>query len=192
MYRHVYVKPHPDVQTWLSLLNCLSLAVWRDVKDLIQNMTWKTAPKAENMSGFCDLAYGLIKEAIHLVCEKIFENRDMESCVKLRVHIANIFKHVCFGCRSNQTGHHVICASRDDELPQAPNTIISHVKLTQAIKACHGSKKGMCIFSPNGLNLGAGVCSTAMRMLVSRFRQCVQEAEVHRVVQSKVSLKTSR
>ena len=90
---YVYVKPHPDVQTWLSLLNCLSLAVWCDVKDLIQNMTWKTAARAESMSGFCDLAFGLIKEAIHLVCEK--DLREQRHGI--------MFKTSCSHCKHIQT-----------------------------------------------------------------------------------------
>jgi len=69
---------------------------------------------------------------------------------------------------------------------QAPNTIISHAKCMAAIRACHGSKKGLCIFHAN-LELQMADISCIIRRFLSKFRTLKQDARAYDIGRSKAT-----
>ncbi len=67
---------------------------------------------------------------------------------------------------------------------EAPNTILSHSKLTAAIMGCHRERP--CLFSHRAVSLEAAALSVAVRMGASKWRDLKKSDAARQVVMGKV------
>lgn len=68
-------------------------------------------------------------------------------------------------------------------LHQAPNTILSHKRMTMALVALH--KDRACLFSQVSPELAAAACSGTIRQVMAKFRAVYEEAGKRLVVKTK-------
>ena len=66
---------------------------------------------------------------------------------------------------------------------KAPSLVLGHSRLVAAIVGCHKCRP--CLFSHMGLEQQAAACSGTIRSLLSKFRDCKQNAERRRILFSR-------